>query len=269
MTLVDTHCHIQSIGEVKTGHTNKLWQELDQSANSVVDDANKNGVEQMICVGCDLLDSQLAIDFVQDRPNLFASIGIHPHEASHYQEKDIQLSQFTDLAVKSKVVAIGECGLDYFYNHSPKEQQEQVLRFQLNLAQQNNLPVIFHIRDAYTDFWPIFDSYKGALKGVLHSFTDSSDNLQLALERGLYIGVNGISTFTKDLMQQAMFKEVPIQRLLLESDSPYLTPVPYRGTINVPKRILNIAQFWAEFRGIRIEQISQQTTNNAHLLFGL
>jgi len=145
----------------------------------------------MICVGCDLGDSQLVVDFVQGHPECYASIGIHPHEAQHFAGQKGLLDAFAALVGRPKVVAVGETGLDYYYKHSPKEAQQAVLRFQIELALQHNLPLIFHVRDAFDDFWPIFESYQG-VRGVLHSFTDSAENMQRAVRHGLYIGVNGI-----------------------------------------------------------------------------
>jgi Tat protein secretion system quality control protein TatD with DNase activity len=167
-----------------------------------------------------------------------------------------------------KIVAIGECGLDYFYNHSSKPEQERALRSQIELALEHNLPLIFHIRDAFADFWPIFDSYQG-LRGVLHSFTDTPENLGKALERGLYIGINGIMTFTKQNWQLEVAKSVPSERLVLETDAPFLTPVPLRGTINEPAHVELIAKFLSELRQQPFEELATITPNNALQLFSI
>ncbi len=222
----------------------------------------------MICVGCDLEDSELAVAFVQSHPESFASIGIHPHEAQHYAHSEEKLQKFCNLLPGNKIVAIGECGLDYYYEHSPREAQLEVLKFQIELALQHNLPLIFHVREAFDDFWPVFDSYKG-IRGVLHSFTDGTANLDKAAERGLYIGVNGIATFLKDQAQLEVYRRVPLQNLLLETDAPFLTPTPYRGTINEPKHVGVIADFVAKLRGESLEKVAVATTQNAHTLFGI
>jgi TatD DNase family protein len=130
--------------------------------------------------------------------------------------------------------------------------------------------VIFHVREAFDDFWPIFDEYgPSTLCGVLHSYTDSADNMRKALERGLYIGVNGIATFVKDPGQLAVYRELPLDKLLLETDAPFLTPHPYRGSINEPQRIAVIAKFLAGLRGEDYEELARVTTENACQLFGI
>jgi TatD DNase family protein len=269
--LVDTHCHIQSIG-LNRGEktTRELWAKAGLDPDQVIKKAADHDVTRLVCVGCDLEDSQLAIDFVQDRANCWASIGIHPHEAQHHapQSEADNLIDFAALVHKPKVVAVGECGLDYYYEHSPKADQIKVLEFQLALAQEADLPVIFHVREAFDDFWPILEQFKG-LNGVLHSFTDSSANLSKALDYGLYIGVNGIATFTKDTKQLEAYKSIPLERLLLETDAPFLTPKPFRGKINEPMRVGAIADFLAELRSEKREDLASQTTSNARLLFGI
>jgi TatD DNase family protein len=276
MNLVDTHCHIQSIDAEKTNGaeatTLKLWQKAgDLTAEQVIANAAAADVKQMICVGCTPSDSVLAVEFVKDRPGLFASIGIHPHEAAVYIDDTIQQAAFADLLTDkkaAKIIAIGECGLDYFYERSPRQVQEAMLRFQFELALEHDLPLIFHVREAFDDFWPIFDSYQG-LRGVLHSFTDSAENLEFALERGLYIGVNGIATFAKDPAQQAVYESIPLESLLLETDAPFLTPTPYRGKICEPKHVRVTAEFLAEKRHEELRVVAKATTLNARKLFGI
>jgi TatD DNase family protein len=269
--LVDTHCHIQSVGMNEGERTTReLWAKSKLTADEVVTSAVAEGVTKMICVGCELEDSQLAIDFVKDRDQCWASIGIHPHEAQHYagyQHSEKQV-EFARLVHEPKVVAIGECGLDFFYTHSPKADQVAILEFQFELAITKDLPLIFHVREAFDDFWPIFDKYPGA-RGVLHSFTDSSENLAKAIKRNLFIGVNGIATFAKDPVQLDVYRAVPLEKLLLETDAPFLTPTPYRGTINEPKRLGGIADFLASLRGEDRADLATATTHNARQLFGL
>jgi len=267
--LVDTHCHIQSIGlEVGERGTRELWAKSELNADDVVSGAAGQGVTRLLCVGCDLEDSRLAVDFVQERDNCWATIGLHPHEAKEFVGKTAELEEFADLTSRPKVVAIGECGFDFYYNHSPKDAQTEVLKFQMELAIQHDLPLIFHVREAFDDFWPVFDSYQG-LRGVLHSFTDSAENLAKALDRGLYIGVNGIATFAKDPAQLDVYKSVPLEKLLLETDSPYLTPVPHRGTINEPKRLGAVADFMSELRNEDRADLAKATTANARQLFNI
>jgi TatD DNase family protein len=268
-SLIDTHCHIQSAGlDLGERSTQEMWAKAGSSIDEIVTRAHEAGVAKMICVGCDVGDSVLAVDCVKTRENLFASIGIHPHEAMKFVNHQEELDRFAQLLTKPKVVAIGECGLDYFYEHSPREEQIKILEFQLDLAQKHNLPLIFHVREAFEDFWPIFDNFKG-LRGVLHSFTDNHLNMQKAVQKGLYIGVNGIATFAKQPEQLNVYKTIPPQHLLLETDAPFLTPVPLRGTICEPRHVVLTAEFLSSLRGDTVAEISRATTRNAENLFGI
>jgi len=277
MNVVDTHCHIHEI--VAPMHHNEdsqsggpsmyeRWQKAGKTPEGVIADAVAAGVTRMICVGCTLADSELATEFVRERENTWASIGIHPHEANYHVNKPEMLKKFTNLATKPKVVAVGECGLDYYYNHSPKEDQAKILRFQIELALEHNLPMIFHVRDAFDDFWKIFDDYKN-IRGVVHSFTATEKELAQILERGLYVGLNGIMTFTKNDEQLAAAKAVPLDRLVLETDAPFLTPAPKRNEICEPKHVRTTAEFLANLRGESLEDLSAATTANAQKLFGI
>lgn len=269
--LVDTHCHIHEATFQLQGDnaTQSKWlQGNAPQPDAMIAEAVTDGVIKLICVGTTVPDSQLAVEFVQKRDNVWASIGMHPHEASQYVHDHRALQQFRDLATKPKVIAVGETGLDYYYEHSPKAAQQQLLRWQLDLAAERNLPLIFHIRDAFEDFWPTFDEYKG-LRGVVHSFTATTRELDAALERGLYIGLNGIMTFTKQAAQLEAARAVPLERILIETDAPFLTPAPYRGTICQPKHVRVTASYLAELRGISLGQLATATTQNAATLFNI
>lgn len=258
---VDTHCHIH-----ETSYP------LDQAG--VLQRGALAGVDKMIVVGTDRQSSRQAVDFATNHTNVFASIGVHPHEAVTMEDGKWKV-EFSELLSSNSqlplagVVAIGEIGLDYFYTHSPREVQITALKAQLQLAVDYGLPVIFHVRDAFDDFWPIFDSYSPTIRGVLHSFTDTHDNMIKAIERGLYIGVNGISTFTKDQAQKDMFAAIPLDRLLLETDAPFLTPTPLRGKVNEPAFVKQVAEHHATIRGLPLDVIASATTANAHALFAI
>lgn len=278
---VDTHCHIH-----------ESTYSLDQG--EVIEHAHAAGVTRMICVGTDEKSSQEAVDFASNRDGIYASIGVHPHETKDgwgklealagqrvapggaapenvfAGEKFSGADQATGPAsiTTKKLVAVGEIGLDYFYTHSPREVQIKALEAQIDLALRHDLPVIFHVREAFEDFWPIFDNFHG-IRGELHSFTDSAANLEQGLKRGLYVGVNGISTFTKVEEQKAVFASIPLERLLLETDAPFLTPAPFRGKVNEPAFVRQIAEFHAAARGTSIDQIADATSMNAQTLFNL
>jgi TatD DNase family protein len=246
--LVDTHCHIHESNYAL-------------SKEDVIARAHEYGVEKMICVGTNEISSEEAINFAAHRDDIFASIGVHPHDTKDGWGKITHLAE-------QKPIAVGEIGLDYFYNHSPREMQIEALESQIETALKYNLPIIFHVREAFNDFWPILDNFQG-VRGVLHSFTDTLINRDEGLKRGLFIGVNGISTFTKDVKQQEIFKSIPLENLLFETDAPYLTPTPLRGTINEPAYVRYVAQFAADSRNVSLEQIANATSTNARRLFGI
>lgn len=249
--LIDTHCHVHESD-----------YELDDK--EVIKNAHQAGVDQFICVGTNEDSSRQAVEYANRHDEAFAAIGVHPHDTKDGWQGLDDIFRADD----SKIVAIGEIGLDYFYDHSPHDVQAEALRWQIELALRHNLPIIFHVRDAFDDFWPIFDSYTG-IRGVLHCFTDNQANLEAGLKRGLYIGVNGISTFTRDEAQKAVFNSIPVDRLLFETDAPFLTPAPFRGKINEPAFVKNIADYHARLRGISEQEIATATTANARALFAL
>lgn len=259
--LVDTHCHIHEAS-----------YPLDE--REVMQRAHEAGVHKMICVGTNEQSSREAIEFAAKHDNIYAAIGVHPHDTKDGWGGILDLAGPAPLDVtrsadrNSKLVAVGEIGLDYFYTHSPRELQIEALESQIQMALDHNLPIIFHVREAFDDFWPIFDNFH-AIQGELHSFTDSKENLERALQRGLSVGVNGISVFTKDLAQQAVFASIPLDSLLLETDAPFLTPPPFRGRVNEPAFVKYVAEHHAKIRGISYEEIARHTTANADALFAL
>jgi len=248
--LIDTHCHIHE-------------SSYPLDSTEVLARAREAGVEKLICVGTSEQSSREAVDFASTHENVFASVGVHPHDTKDGWGGVVEDAQLTE-----KVVAVGEIGLDYFYMHSSREMQIEALQAQVEFSLKHNLPVIFHVREAFDDFWPIFDNFRG-IRGELHSFTDTRQNLEAGLKRGLYIGVNGISTFTKDEAQKQLFDTIPLDRLLLETDAPFLTPSPLRGKVNEPAFVKNVAEYHARVRGLSFTEIATATSANANALFAL
>ena len=250
MTWTDTHCHIHDPEFFPNGGQDPYTRALEV------------GVKRLICVGTDEDSSRLAVDFAAEREGCFATIGIHPHDAKVGRGAVEEIAKL--LGTTNKIVGIGEIGLDYYYDNSPRQAQRDILQAQIELAIEHNLPINFHVRSAFDDFWPIFDQYPG-LRGVLHSYTDDLANLEKALSRNLLIGVNGIVTFASD--REPVTKAIPLDSMLLETDAPFLTPKPYRGKINEPAFVISIAQFVADLRSISLEELSHETEQNAHQLF--
>ena len=259
MQLVDTHSHI-------------FASNYPLDAEEVLARAQAAGVTRIVCVGTDLQTSHEALDFAHAHQGCWASVGLHPHDASQGAKVLARLRKLAQQEPRTggsrKLVAIGECGLDYFYQHSPKEAQATALRAQIELALEFDLPLIFHVREAFDDFWPMFDRYQG-IRGVLHSFTDTQKNLDMALARGLYIGVNGIVTFTKLEWQLEVARRIPLDKMVLETDAPFLTPAPLRGKINESTHVSLVCGFIAELRREPAEHIAAHSTHNALTLFSL
>lgn len=252
--LIDTHSHI---------HFDEFRPEIDD----VLDRAHAAGVEKIITVGCNDTDSAEAVAVARAYENLWCSVGLHPHDADRGYEA---LEEVSRLARLEKVVAIGECGLDNFRSETTTEDQERALRFQIELGLELNLPMIFHVRDAFPQFFSILDEYQGeGVRGLVHCFTAGVPELEGSLERGLYIALNGIMTFTKDHKQLDAAKRVPLDRLVLETDCPFLSPVPLRGKRNEPANITHTAEFLAKLRGEPLEDLMSATTINSENLFGI
>lgn len=250
--LIDTHCHIH-----------ESYYSLD--VNEVIDRAHLAGVEKMICVGTDEASSLAAVDFAASHNGVFATVGFHPHEAKFFDEKF-----YGKIDTENPLIlAVGEIGLDYHYDHSPRDLQVKALESQIDFAIKSDLPIVFHVREAFDDFWPIFDNFasNGRIKAVLHGFTDSSKNAGEALDRGLYFGVNGFSTFVKSEDQKSVYSSIPLENIILETDAPFLTPLPFRGRINEPAYVKNIAEYHSVDRGVSFQKIAEITTANAYNLF--
>lgn len=249
---IDSHCHIH-------------WPDYKIDQQTALKNAKDAGLKGVICVGTDFKDSQSAVEFAQKNQNVWASVGLHPHDA---KLGSAELDKISSLMSKPKVIAIGECGLDYYYTKSPKNDQTKILKKQIEMALTARLPIIFHVRDAYDDFWPVFDSFKG-IRGVMHSFTAGQKELDQILQRGLYVGLNGIITFSKQLSQLEAAKAIPLDKLLIETDAPFLSPIPLRGQINQPANVVYTAQFLSELRGEPIDDLATTTTANANQLFNI
>lgn len=257
MVFVDTHVHLDH---------ERFAEDVDQ----VIERARQAGVLQMVTIGSDMESSRQAIALAERFPSVFATVGIHPHEARTAREADYD--QLKEWARHPRVVAIGEIGLDYHYNFSEPEVQKEVFRRQLQVAQEVDLPVVIHSREAHRDVVALLEEAhaRGKLQAVLHSFTGSWEEAQYCLETlDVYISTGGMVTFKNAQAIREVMARVPADRLMLETDAPYLSPEPYRGKRNEPSRIPVIAARLAAERGVGVEVLAAQTTANARRFFGL
>ena len=246
----DSHCHLHDA-------------DFPINQSEALELAHKLGVNTIIVVGTDQLSSQSALDFASEHPEVFCSVGVHPHESQAGADFLTSLDYN-----HPKLIAIGEIGLDYHYDYSPRAIQRNLFKRQIEIALDKQLPIIFHVREAFEDFWPIVDQYQ-IDRAVVHSYSDNLDNLAKILAKGWYVGVNGIITFTKDLNQLAAYDAIPLDKLLIETDAPYLAPKPFRGQPNQPAYVVEIAQCLANRRNLPIESIARASANNARQLFNI
>lgn len=248
--LVDTHSHIQ-------------LDDYKDNRDEVLTRARDAGV-LMMAVGVDVPSSVAAIELANNHDDIFATVGLHPHDAAGEKGEiaDEDLAAITKLAQDPSVFAIGECGLDFHYNNSPKDIQIDIFKKQIELALKLGKPMVWHVRDAFTDFFEVIDQYPG-VRGIVHCFTGTQHEMEQAIERGFYIAYNGIMTFTKDEAQLETVKATPLDRIVLETDCPWLSPKSHRGRPNEPAYIVETAQFLADLCGENYEDFCTATTNNA------
>lgn len=258
--LVDTHSHIQ-------------LADYDENRDEVLDRARAAGVT-MMAVGVDVPSSVAAIVLAKNHTDVFATVGLHPHDAAGEKGKGEYYVAAEDFAAIAKlaeddtVLAIGECGLDYHYNNSPRDIQIDIFKQQIELALKLDKPMVWHVRDAFEDFFTVVDEYPG-VRGIVHCFTGAKVEMQAAVDRGFYIAYNGIMTFTKDEAQLETVKATPLDRIVLETDCPWLSPKSHRGRSNEPAYIVEIAEFIADLRGENYAEFTTATTKNAQTILGL
>jgi TatD DNase family protein len=250
--LVDTHCHI---------HSNEYKFDIDR----VFHRAKANHVDKVLLVATGIEDCAQALAVAERQPIARVIAGIHPHDAKNWPELALKM---TEIYNSGKIVGIGEIGLDYFYNLSDEPAQETALRAQLEVGLALRLPFSFHVREGFQDFFRIIDEMSG-IRGVVHSFTGTFEEAIAATTRDLYLGMGGIMTFSKNPDHARVIREIPLEKMLLETDAPFLTPVPLRGTINEPTNVTHIAQFIADARGVCVDEVARITSDNAQRLFSL
>ncbi len=252
MKLFDSHAHLDDDAYAK-------------DRESVIEECAAK-LAGVLNPGCDLASSAKAVDFAERYPVMYAAVGFHPHEARLMQPGDED--RLAEWCRKEKVVAIGEIGLDYYYDHSPREVQKEVFVRQLDLARQLDLPVIIHNRDAHKDILDIVKKEGKGLRGVFHCYSGSWEMAQELLKEGWYLSFGGSLTFKNAVKTVEVARNTPLERILLETDAPYLTPVPLRGKRNAPLLVELVCERMALEKHMELEQITGLTTGNVYELFG-
>jgi TatD DNase family protein len=252
--LVDSHCHLD-------------FPDFADELDDVVQRARDGGVGLFLTINTHLSRFERVLAVAERFPDVYCTVGTHPHEAG--SEPLAEIGKLVELANHPKVVGFGETGLDYYYDKSPREQQRASFRAHIAAARQTGLPVIVHTRDADDDTIAILaeEMGKGAFTGLIHCFSSGPELAAKAVEMGLYISISGIVTFKKAEALQETVKGVPLDRLLVETDCPYLAPIPFRGKRNEPAYVAHTAAKLAELKGVAPEELAQATTGNFMRLF--
>lgn len=256
----DDHCHLHHAGPTHVGHDYAPADEVGQ----VLDDAVAHGVERMITVGCDVPDSIAGADVAAAHPGrLWATAGVHPHEARH------GIDGLEAVLARPEVVAVGECGLDYHYDHSPREQQREVFAAQIALAHAHDLPLVIHTRLAWDDTFAILDAEGTPRRTVFHCFTGGGDEARRCLDRGAVLSISGLVTFkSADDIREAVAL-APLDALMVETDSPFLTPVPLRGKPNLPGYLPLVGAGIAAVKDVGVDEVAAATWATAEAFYGL
>jgi len=253
MFLVDSHCHLNY----------KEFNNLDV----FIERAFNHDVRTMLTIGTQRSDFEAVTRIAASHRDIYASIGVHPHEAEHHA--DLTVEELVHWSEHPKVIGLGETGLDYYYEHSPKAIQQQLFRIHIEAARKTGLPLIVHSRDADEDTVAILheEYQKGAFKGLIHCFSSSKYLSDKSIEIGFLISISGIITFKKSDELRAIVKELPLSHLLVETDAPYLAPMPHRGKPNEPAFTRYTAQAIADIKNIQIEEVADKTSSNFFKLF--
>jgi len=251
--LIDTHAHLDDA-------------RFDGDRDAMIARAREAGVENFVTIGCDLTTSRAAVELADRYPFVYATVGVHPHEAK--QIGDSWYDDLRRLAQHQKVVAYGEIGLDYHYNHSPPKLQRERFREQIVLARDLRLPIVVHTREAQDDTITVLKEENAAdVGGVFHCFSGDARLAKDALDLGFLLSFSGVITFQNATMLRDIVKTVPMDRILVETDSPYLTPAPHRGKRNEPAHVRLVAEKIAAIQGMTTDQVAELTSQNARRVF--
>ncbi|MCK9443360.1 MAG: TatD family hydrolase [Tissierellaceae bacterium] len=254
--LIDSHAHLDD-------------KRFDGDRELLIRSLESNGIELVINIGADLQTSIASVSLAENYPNIYAAVGVHPHSAKEADQSTMEIMR--SFAKRDKVVAIGEIGLDFYYDNSPRDLQRKWFKEQLKLAKEVDLPVVIHSRDAQQETFDILKeaAEDGKLRGVLHCYSGSAEMAVEYVKLGFYISLAGPVTFKNARVLREVAQTVPLDRLLVETDSPYLTPEPYRGKRNEPIFVKYVAGTIADLRDISYEELAKATNKNTKDLFGI
>ena len=253
--IIDSHCHLNMLDYDKLGLT----------VEQVIERAKQAGVESILNISVDLDNAKDVVELAQQYDNVFASVGVHPSEELLVEPS---FDDYKQLAQHGKVIAIGETGLDYYYNKDGHDVMQSRFRTQIQVANDLNKPIIVHTRSAHEDTLRIMQEERAdQCKGVMHCFTESWEMAEVALSMGFYVSFSGIVTFKNAANVVEVASRVPLDRLLIETDAPYLTPVPYRGKPNQPAHVSLVADKIAEIKQLPVQAVAEATTENFKRLF--
>ncbi len=251
--LIDSHAHLDD-------------SKFDKDRENIIESFEKNGISLIINPGDDLSSSIRAVNLAEEYEKIYAAVGVHPHSAKDINKSTLEILK--SFANREKVVAIGEIGLDYYYDNSPRDIQKKWFVEQIKLAKEVNLPIIIHSRDAQQDTFDILKAEQdGNLKGVLHCYSGSVEMAREYLKLGFYISFAGPVTFKNARVLKEVAKDIPLDKMLIETDSPYLTPEPHRGKRNEPIYVRFVAGTIADIKGISFEEVAKATGENTKRLF--
>jgi TatD DNase family protein len=255
MTLIDSHCHLD-------------FPDFTDELDAIVQRAQDAGVERMVTIATRMDRADRLVEIAERYDSVFFTVGVHPHEAAHAVDADFV--KMRDLAAHPKCVGIGEAGLDYHYNFAPPDVAKRVFRAQIGIARDLRLPLVIHTREAEDDTAAILEEEmgQGVFQPLMHCFTSSRALAETALKLGAYISFSGVVTFKKSEDLRALARDVPLDRVLVETDAPYLAPMPWRGKRNEPAYVVQTARAVAEARGLTPEALAQATRANTLAVFG-
>jgi len=256
--MFDSHAHYNS----------HKFQEENVDAFALIESLFEQSVEGIVMAGCSIADSLECISFAEKFEKMYAIVGIHPHDSAKAGDKDKIIADLEKMISNKKVVAIGEIGLDYHYDFSDRESQKEIFDLQLEFAHKRNIPVVIHDREAHGDIFDMIRKYDG-IRGIMHSYSGSWESAREYIKRGWYISFSGSVTFKNATHLLDTVKNAPIDRILIETDCPYLTPVPHRGKLNHSGYMIHTAEKIAEIRGITLDEVIEATTANAKRAFGI